>query len=875
MSNKVAKKQADRDRESFIITENLIKYSVIAFAFLVLFITAYQLFEEEFSAFLNWYLVITVLGFTFMPLSMMLLGRFKDSGWIVSKAIGIAGSGWMIWMLSSVRLFKFNSTCCWISVFICFGLNVVVLWFYIRKHRDQVNLFTKPSETLTSIFLAELVFLGLFIFWTYLKGFNPEAYGTTEKLMDFGFMKAMDKSDYMPPEDLWLSGENLNYYYVGQFMATYLSKLSNVGVEYGYNFMLMLIAALSFSMPCSIVLNASFLFTSQYVPADGERKFRKTVFPYFAGGLAGLAVCFCGNFHYCIYAKIIPAVRSFLKIDDMADSLGYSFEKYWFPSSTRFIGYNPETNDKTIHEFPSYSFVLGDLHAHVVNIIFVLCVVAILLGFLYRKKDALQKSRELAASVPATGRRLWGISLSEIFDPSVIAIGFFIGLFHTTNYWDYPIYFVVSGAVILFVNCVIHRFSADTLKLTLFHAFVVLAVSTVVCLPFTISFKQISTHICLCENHTPLYQLAILWGIPVLTVAFFLAGLIKSRGGSKAFKGLFGFIDCTDTADMFILILGLCAIGLVLIPEVIYVQDIYSGDYKRANTMFKLSYQAFIMFGMAMGYIIPRFILLSKKKASVIFGVVMLLLLLFTFGYFGNASNAWFGDYSIGIDVEEEIPEFLHNVILKIHYILYIIFAISFMYLLLAGKRKYNQIWLSSLVSFFILVISIVMWTVIYTPSFRYKGLNAGEYLQDKNAADYEATNWINETIEGRPVILEANGNSYTDYNRVSVRTGLPTLLGWRTHEWLWQSDSEGGVPAIITEREEDIASIYTGSDVETVASLIDKYDIEYIYVGDCEREKFTDINYGTLFSIGRVVFPVDYDFSDVQGDTYIIKVNR
>ena len=48
---------------------------------------------------------------------------------------------------------------------------------------------------------------------------------------------------------------------------------------------------------------------------------------------------------------------------------------YWFPHSTRYIGHNPLTDDQCIHEFPSYSFVLGDLHAHVVNVMFVLLTV--------------------------------------------------------------------------------------------------------------------------------------------------------------------------------------------------------------------------------------------------------------------------------------------------------------------------------------------------------------------------------------------------------------------------------------------------------------------------------------------------------------------
>ena len=66
-------------------------------------------------------------------------------------------------------------------------------------------------------------------------------------------------------------------------------------------------------------------------------------------------------------------------------------------------------------------------------------------------------------------------------------------------------------------------------------------------------------------------------------------------------------------SDLFILVLALCGMGLVLMPELVYVEDIYSGDYKRANTMFKLTYQAFILFGICSGYIFVKFL---KSKIS-------------------------------------------------------------------------------------------------------------------------------------------------------------------------------------------------------------------------------------------------------------------
>ena len=65
-----------------------------------------------------------------------------------------------------------------------------------------------------------------------------------------------------------------------------------------------------------------------------------------------LAVSIAGNMHYVVYAQIIPLIQK-LK--------GEEVSSYWFPDATRYIGFNPDVPDKTIHEFPCYSFVLGDL----------------------------------------------------------------------------------------------------------------------------------------------------------------------------------------------------------------------------------------------------------------------------------------------------------------------------------------------------------------------------------------------------------------------------------------------------------------------------------------------------------------------------------
>lgn len=753
---------------------------------IILFIMGKVLLRGDFQAFLQWWIMIFILGLIFMPLTTILFSRFHDRGYLFSKTIGIAVTGYLMWLFSSLHIFKFTSVSCMISMGIGFILNILLLMINRKlTKKDEFGssekLFMKQwdAKFLNSLITEELLFFALFLFFTYIRGFKPEAYGT-EKFMDYGFMTSMFRSEYMPPQDFWFSGTNLNYYYVGQFLATYLTKLSFVPVSHGYNLMLMMIAAFAYVLPYSMVYNLIQSFQKE------EKKCSKII-SHISGLLGGAAVCIAGNMHFPLFKWLEPAVRKFYGIEASTDP-------YFFPDSTRYIGYQPETTDKTIHEFPAYSFVLGDLHAHVLNILFVLTILGILLAWLMMRN----KKREIAK------QPLW----KELVQPAILLVGFFIGLFHTTNFWDFPIYFVVSGAVILFSNLIVYNFKGKALWLTGLQGIIVLLISELVALPFTLSFDPIATTPRLAVAHTPIYQLIVLWGLPIYMIFAFLFILIDNHvneqkglaGHKKEPKSrIFRFMETLKPSDLFVITIGLCAFGLVLIPEILYIEDIYSGDYKRANTMFKLTYQAFIMFGISFGYLFPRLICFGRtkgQKKTAMRGFILFILTLF---YIGNAVKSWYGN----------------------------IFDLK-----------------------------------------GYKGIDATTFMERRMPEDKLAIDWLNENVSGMPVVLEANGDSYTDYQRVSVMTGLPTVLGWRTHEWLWKGDT-----ILLDKRAEDIRLIYTSEDEALVKELLDKYDIAYIYVGKLECEKFLDINHEMIKELGTVV----YESQNTKGpfETYIVEIDK
>ena len=714
--------------------------------------------------FWTWYLLAAVLGVVGMAVTGRLFRGFADKGWMFSKVVSITITGFLTWFLVSIKLLKFTTVTC-VGITVVFGIVCILLYEKQRK----AGYDCLPIDNLDLAYIEEILFFAVFLMWTYLAGFHPAAHGT-EKFMDYGFMEAMMRSKTLPATDIWYSQGKINYYYGGQYFAVFLTKLSGTQVEHTYNLMRTFVAAFAFVLPFSLVRQMT-------VDMQGKKVYGwKKRLPSITGFIAGLAVSIAGNMHYVVYAQIIPLIQK-LK--------GQEVDSYWFPDATRYIGFNPDVPDKTIHEFPCYSFVLGDLHAHVVNIMFVL----LLLGLLYAW---MQKVRNTTPSVEKLGaKKFW---MQQLLMPHILAAAMLLGMFHWTNYWDFVIYYVVTGGTVLFMNIICLKGDIKRIiAVTAAQAVEIFAVATVIILPFTLQFTTMVQGVRLAQNHSLPHQLLILWGLPTILTLVFVISLIVGKLKRLNHKSLYRLMKAIRTPDLFAVIMGLCAIGLVAIPELVYVRDIYENGNARANTMFKLTYQAYIMFGMTMVYVIFRQLFVNRRKILKAVGVIGLALLLWTCGYFGKSVNSWFGQ--------------------------------------------------------------------VLDPS-QYKGLNATAFLETDYAEDVGAIRWLKENIEGSPVVLEANGDSYSEYERVSAMTGLPTVMGWYVHEWLWRNDV-----ADLNAKADEIETIYTSTNAAEVQMLVEKYDISYIFVGSCEREKYADLNNEVLQSLGEIVY------QDPDYETYIVKI--
>ncbi|MHB8962720.1 MAG: DUF2298 domain-containing protein [Saccharofermentanales bacterium] len=832
-------------------------------------------------AFTTWYLTFFLSSFAFLPLSSLIFAKNSDRGYAFAKPLSMAITGFVIWTLSYLRIVPFR----FIAI-----LTVLVLFFALflsqRKTREAFADTFRNAGTIRMMAIEEAIFAGGLLFWAFVRGIKP-LLDSLEKPMDYGFMMSMMRTDFLPAKDMWFSSGNINYYYFGQYIYTFMTKLSGLHPDVTYNL----------SMAATFALTLSLSFALCYMLLETGMKKGLRLFaaaPALGGAIGAFFVTIGGNSHAFFYGShynsatqsIIRApgykILQFLsdkgllaKWQPAAEDLigksetnGIVIDSFWFANSTRFIGYNPTTHDKTIHEFPYYSFLVADLHAHLINLSFVLLLIALMavlvnspamyrIGASFRRTELLLSGTEDKGWFRKEVRTTSGAFLSTVSNPIFLISSLLLGIFMMCNFWDFAIYLVVISMTLLIVNLkgIGKLGSWETLPVFLFQMVSVMvpflfisnpavgiagfAGSVAVCflllllasdaftitgaqisllffishllvLPFNLNFEPISKSIALSINHTPLYQLAVLWCTHIFIGLLFVVFVVRRRIAEKtdipghavyARGRVSRFLTGMNPMDLFVAGLFICGLMFVVMPELVYVVDIYSGDYKRANTMFKFTYQAFVMLSLVLGYCVMRIALTKPGPSKVDYrwsfvSILMILLLAVPAYYPTVATGQWIGEIK---------PD-------------------------------------------------------------KYIGLNGIEGLG--NADRLDAIHWINDNIEGQPVLLESYGDSYSEYYQLTAYTGLRTVIGWQTHEWLWRSSKTvtDGYNQIVRPHQTDVQTIYEFKDEASVNRLILQYSIEYIAVGQVERSKFASINEEMLKTLGSIVFEND--------GLYIIKVN-
>ena len=897
------------------------------------FSAAFFLLGSDTVSVLAWWLSLSALGWLVWPLVISLFPG-NDCGSLFARPLGMALGGFLVWTLSYLHLLPFRR---WSIVLVLLLLGAAA-WFYRQGWQKALRILQMPGQ-IRRIAAGECLFSAGLIFWSFARGLKPEL-DSLEKFMNIGFMNSLWRTDYLPAADMWYAGGKINYYYFGQYIYTFLAKLTDIRPETAYN--------LSMATTFALTLTLGYAVGSRLIGLIRRHEPGLASFWQTIGGLASaFLVTVAGNSHSFFYARNGPGHGLLQWAHAHGWVGGDAGLTFWFADSTRFIGYNPETADKTIHEFPYYSFLVADLHAHLINLAFVLLFIGLLTSLIDRPGliKAAADCRDTQARTRSVDDRSWlRVEFAHVLDRLKVTsadgllwlAAVLLAIFMMGNYWDFAIYFTVITVVLILVNgrgygrlirlpglfvfglqCVLILIpflrAANPWTAILFFGIALAAnsiltlivgdaltlagaqvswlffVAHVLALPFNRSFEPISKTIALAVSHTPFWQLMILWGPHLLTGMVLLVYLVRRGPGRMINARVFPpvgqaaadaasaaarqaddrsvadasaeitadqkiprldrFILAQNPGDLLLLALLLCAAGLILLPELVYVVDIYSGDYKRSNTMFKFTYQAFVLLSPVWGCSLAR-IAGHRRRPS---------------GSMPRRDAAGFAPdgRNDGFDRRKDrLPAVLTAVFLALMII------IPGWYPIAATGQ-----WLGS-----------------FTVK-RYQGLDGLKLFAQKDSAqvdgqaagelapDYAAIQWFNDQVPGQPVILEAFGSSYTDECRISAFTGLPTVIGWETHEWLWRTSkaNPSAYGSVVQPRQEDIRILYTSSDQVLRRSLIVRYQIDYIIIGKIERQKFSEnpdvegspslIQENLLLEMGTVAF--------TNQDLVVIRTNR
>lgn len=626
------------------------------------------------------------------PLVKKIFGKLPDEGWALGRLVITLIAALVIWQLSYLG-FAENSIDKLYAVFAVCGM--VSLWIVFT---GGTKTFTVVKTTAKTIAIEEYLFLIGFGIMALIRAHAPSL-DSLEKFMDFGFLKQYIISPSLPAPDMWQAGQSINYYSFGHFWASIWVRVWGVEPAVGYNLMLANIFGYSMSL--------TFLASKMLV---GKRASKAATL----GGIFGaLAVLVAGNSHVIWYMIKNGGITG-----------------YWYADATRFI-YN------TIHEFPSYSFVVSDLHGHVLDLPIVLGFLIILFGWFHNRKIVYE-----------------------------VVMGILFGVMMMTNTWDVAVY----GLVMLVLGMQILSDDPKEIKGLLRAAGIILLTMMLVALPWWLSFKSISNGIGIVTLRSPLWQLAVLWGGGM--VVNLIAVIVEGRGENK----------------MLVRTLALSTVLLIAIPEFIFARDIYP-NHPRANTMFKLTYQAFIMMGILLGAVVGILLDIERKMAI----GWRLVAVFIVFGIFTGT-----------------------------------------------------------------MVFPLTAFPTYYSNFKSYYGLDGEKWLKTRLPENYGAVQFLEANRDGKNMV-EAVGDSYTLLNVVSVYSGVPTIEGWRVHEWLWR----GGYDPV-AEREAEVREIYQGDNIEKTKAILKKYNVGWILVGQDEKLMYK-VNEEKLWQSGNVVWQ--------QGDSYIIKV--
>ena len=652
--------------------------------------------------------------------------------WALSKGAGVLLFGYVPWLLASLGLAPFAR-----PALLGTAAVLVLLGGWLFRKRG----LSIPEDARRTEAIAGAVFL----FFLAARLLNPEIFWG-EKPMDFSFLNALYRTTILPPPEPWFSGTPLSYTYFGSYLVAAFGKA--LGIAPGVMFNL------------GIPLAAALTATSVYAAGT-----------FLAGPRAGL-------FAVLLAVAAGNLAAPFLAIHPRAGL----WEIFW--DSSRVI-------PAGINEYPLWTFLFADLHAHALVMPFTAGFTALLVLFLTRRH---------AGTAPFSPAGVAGWSLLA---------GLFLGAVQVTNGWSIPTYLAL-----LFFLLILSWWTgrgggfaaalAALLKDVVLPAAGTLAFAWLLYRPFWKTFTRMPPNFGWEPGPyaRPLEFLEI-WGFFLVLVVPFL--FLAFRRSLLARSGLERLTRGQRIA--FLLLAGLVALSLVF----------RAGSSAAAPVR-------------TLGAALFAFALLvALRKETAEEDRLPAALAAFSFAIFAGVETVHVWDRM--------------NTVFKFYLEAWIFLSLAggaVLVRLLArepfpGKRPWRVL---TAVAAALALFTSATATVGALSINRVEGprgtLDGTAYQRRTSPEEKAAYDWLNRSVTGIPVLAEAWGPSYQEFARVSMNTGLPIVVGWDYHV-----TQRGQTRADVERRKADVATLYGSPDRAAVEAVLKRYHVALVWVSALEQKTY------------------------------------
>ena len=761
-----------------------------------------------------WLIVVEGIAILAFPIGFVVFRPLADRGWLLSKAAGLLLVGLVTWLLASLELMAFTRASVSVAIAALFLVSLSVL----LGNRKAITTFVRRHWKM--IALAEVVFLLAFFAFLMIRAANPDLWHPWrggEKPMDMAYLHAVLKSTYMPPYDPWFGGGYINYYYWGQFLIAMLIHATGIVPEIAVNIAVPTFFALTAALAFSIAFNMA-------AAAKVRDYAGRNISPVIAGFAGALFVAVLGNLDGAVQVAQ-AAWRSVVQ--------GLPAGEFDFWKSSRMMPPDPPGHEIT--EFPFFTFLFADPHAHLMALPFTLLCVGIALAVV------------LGMSGPRSLRTVW--SLENLL--RITVLGLAIGALRLLNTWDFPTYLLLGFAAIgLGEYLALGGFSFGMLFRSGIKAVIVFSVGYVAFLPYHLSYETFFNGIESTTNTTTLWQFLAIHGLFVFVIGTFLVRELRVHligvltAVLRAYRAVRQAVIGEDGAER---VAGRVHVGPALVVAVVSGLTLVGFLITALFSGFAWSAALFTGALFVMTAVVGLRTLIQRTNDAPITAFATLV-----------AGTAF--ALIVGLEfvrVEGDIDRM--NSVFKFYLQVWVLLAICAAYMVWRiavspgvssdrRARTLRRVWLAALA---VLITCAAAFPALGTRDRlrdRFDGnvtpftLNGVAYVEGASyryttgqvdlEADFEGIRWLRENVEGSPVILEANTETYNWGGRVSIYTGLPSVVGWEWHQQQQRWEYRNQVPRRIR----DVDRIYSTANAIEARALLEKYNVKYVYVGQLER---------------------------------------